>query len=524
MKKRWHMLTAAALTAALLIPAASGAAQAPWEQDAPDLALYEVRTYTGSGEAGYAEGDREDAAFRMPGSLALMPEGGLLVSDTGNQRLRVVREAQTRLLAGAHYAIGDSGQLAGAFADGTGAEAFFSTPTGIALRDDGTVLVADADNHAIRAVAPDGTVRTVAGDGLIGNEDGKTAEARFYYPTDVAIAPDGAIYVADTLNHTIRRISDGRVTTIGQHSDRVTQLVPGYAEPIGDYADGPLEQALFNEPSGLALDSKGNLYVSDTGNQRIRYIDFAAGTVSTVAGTAGAYEALSPYAEGGYADGPAAQARFQAPRGIVALEDGALLIADSGNHAIRLLSEGEVRTIAGTPGDAGSADGVASAAGFDRPVDVALGPDGVIYVADLGNNRIRTIAPYAYPAALQREDEVQLLYGADRLETDTAPVIAKGTTFVPVRVIAERLGYTVEYRDGEAVVTKGGRTYTLRQGSTRVAIVDASGIAAQAELLAAPVMRNNRMLLPVRFFAEEAGLDVQWLPDVRAVLLRDSLF
>src|SRR5690606_31399205 len=132
--------------------------------------------------------------------------------------------------------------------------------------------------------------------------------ARFYAPSDVAAAADGTLFVADTLNHVIRKISpDGTVSTLNAPSDRVVQARGGLAEPSGDFNDGPLAEAKFNEPHGIVIDSKGNLIVSDSGNQRIRYIDLQKSRVSTLAGGTGnvVYEPFEVYAFGAYQDGPA---------------------------------------------------------------------------------------------------------------------------------------------------------------------------------------------------------------------------
>ena len=116
----------------------------------------------------------------------------------------------------------------------------------------------------------------------MGLKDGKSKDALFHEPQDIAVTKDGILYVADTLNHVIRRISpDGEVTTIGAPSTRAVQIRAGVVALAGDYKNGSLAEARFNEPAGLALDGKGNLYVSDSGNHVIRYIDFGKGTVST---------------------------------------------------------------------------------------------------------------------------------------------------------------------------------------------------------------------------------------------------
>lgn len=148
------------------------------------------------------------------------------------------------------------------------------------------MYVADSANNAVRKVDTNGQVTTLGGNGVPGKKDGKGADASFNHPSDVAVTADGIVYVADSLNHVIRKIAtDGTVSTLNAASTRTILIRPGEASFAGEYQDGSLSEAKFNEPAGLTLDSKGNLYVSDTGNQRVRYIDLQAGTVKTVAGS-----------------------------------------------------------------------------------------------------------------------------------------------------------------------------------------------------------------------------------------------
>lgn len=196
---------------------------------------------------------------------------------------------------------------------------------------------------------------TIAGDGIRGNADGATARARFSDPFAIAVARDGTLYVADAgETNRIRRIdAEGNVTTL-----------PG----------------TFDTPSGLALDKAGNVIVADTGANMIRRID-AMGAVTTLAGDGTA----------GFRDGAAAQARFDGPIGVAADDKGNVYVADSYDDRIRLITpDGQVRTLAG--GDApGFADGQGAAAAFDTPTALALDRDGALLVADTGNDAIRKI-------------------------------------------------------------------------------------------------------------------------------------
>src|SRR5215213_4187552 len=210
-------------------------------------------------------------------------------------------------------------------------------------------------------------VTTVAGDGSPLLRDGK--QASFSDPYAVAVAADGTIYVADAgESNRIRKISpDGNVTTLAGGSE--------------GFADGAGTSASFNTPSALALGPDGNLYVADTGNNRIRKIT-PAGTVSTVAGNGSA----------GYVDGPAAQAQFNGPIGLAVSKGGDIYVADTYNDVIRMITtEGNVTSIAGG-GRPGYADGDQAVALFDTPSGIIVVEDSSLIVADTGNRRLRKVS------------------------------------------------------------------------------------------------------------------------------------
>ncbi|MFD0714053.1 stalk domain-containing protein [Paenibacillus sp. GCM10027626] len=527
--RRINKLAAAVLSVSFLAwgpgMAAAAAAGKVKNEVLDNRAGYEVITEAGTGEVAFRDG--AGGAFYLPSALLYESKAKrLLVADTYNQRLRAVENKRISTVAGTDLGTDERGAAAGGLQDGVGKTAAFDHPAGIAADSKGKIYVADSGNHAIRAVDAKGQVSTVAGNGLLGFKDGKGEAARFYNPLDVAVAADGTIYVADTLNHVIRKIAGDTVTTLNAPSTRVAEVFPGLVEPAGDYADGPLKSAKFNEPSGLAIDGKGNLYVSDTGNQRIRYIDFAAGTVTTVAGGEQgklAYPARSLYAEGGFADGAAAEARFNAPRGLAFTPDGGLLIADSLNHVIRYLYNDEVITVAGQPGESGKADGPALAAAFNRPLDVERLGDGRFAVADSGNSLVRMIIPFQLPAGGMTASGYKLVYNKELLTADAPPIAKNGTIFVPVRVLTERLGYSVAYRSGQAILGGKDVNYTVEIGSKNVAKTAVkAGQKTFVALAEAPFSRQNRLYVPVRFFAEELGLDVKWLAKQQTILIRDT--
>jgi len=246
--------------------------------------------------------------------------------------------------------------------------------------------VADSGNGTIRKVTAAGVVTTLAGTaGIAGYANGTGAAAQFNDPQGVAVDSSGNLYVTDYYNQVIRKItSAGVVTTLA-----------GAAGTAG-YANGTGTAALFNGPTGVAVDAGGNVYVGDTSNEVIRRIT-PAGVVTTLAGAAGTV---------GYANGTGTAAMFSAPEGVAVDTSGNVYVADVNNDVIRkITSAGVVTTLAGAPIVTVSqtltgtntinnyADGVGASAIFYNPIGVAADANGNVYVADFNNYLIREITP-----------------------------------------------------------------------------------------------------------------------------------
>ena len=311
------------------------------------------------------------------------------------------------------------------FSDGSSNNASFSNLMGLATDSAGNIYVADSRNNRIRKVSPDGTVTTIAGSGKDGSADGKGTSASFFFPVAVAAGANGNVYVADTHNSLIRKIApDGLVTTlVGRNqpvkkdlSDSLQKLDNPYGIAVGkdgtiyftDWAkdlvckispDGKLSEvagdgspgsvdgkghaASFYLPEGIAVDGNNNLYIADCYNNTIRKID-PNGVVTTLAGRAFKRNQ-------GSKNGKGATASFNHPCGIAVDKKGNVYVADVGNNKIRKITpDGMVTTYAGT-GKRGAANGDANKASLNRPFGVAVDGAGNVYVADYQNNLIRKI-------------------------------------------------------------------------------------------------------------------------------------
>ena len=320
---------------------------------------------------GYADGPGTNALFNYPNGTVVDGSGNVYVADAFNNLIRKVTAAGVvTTFAGDVYDLTNGSWNIG-YADGTGEAVQFSNPSGVALDGAGNLYVADSGNNLIRKISPAGVVTTLAGrtNGLaahnnnaggFGYVDGPGDTALFYGPSSVAVDGAGNVYVADEGNNLIREITpDGVVSTLAGDTNGLT----------AGYADGPGGTALFNSPTGVAVDGSGNVYVADRGNNRIREIS-PEGVVSTLAGGG----------PGLFADGLGATASFQAPISVAVDRFGTVFVVDQDNNLIRQVTPaGVVSTLAGdvydltnTGYNAGYADGPAATALFNIPAGVAV--------------------------------------------------------------------------------------------------------------------------------------------------------
>lgn len=308
-----------------------------------------VDVLAGDGQLGSVDGEAAAARFSDPFGVAVGPDGAVFVADAGeSQRIRQVSVDGTVLTL--------AGSTAG-FADGTGSAARFETPSGIALGTDGALYVADTGNDAIRRVTAGGVVSTVAGGHGAGFRDGIVLDAQFNGPVGVAVDPAGRIIVADTYNDRVRAIErGGSVTTIAGSGQQ-------------GLLDGPALQAQFDTPCGIAIDRAGNIFVADSGNGVIRKID-ASGNVSTLD--------LSPL--GTY---------LVRPLGVAVDEDGVVYATDDRGRIVEITPGRGSRVVAGSI--AGFANGSGESARMRGAAAVAVAGRGRLVVTDPRNALVRLV-------------------------------------------------------------------------------------------------------------------------------------
>lgn len=327
---------------------------------APVAPIGNVTTLAGSGTATFTDGTGALASFNHPYGVTVAGNGNIFLADGDNNRIRqITPQGIVTTLAGSTM---------GAWVDDTGSAARFNIPGGLAIDATGTTLyVPEFLNNRVRKVTvPGGVVTTLAGDDMGAWVDGPKAIARLNQPLAVGVDSAGNTYVADYANNRIRKITAaGDISTVA-------------GSGAADFAEGIGEQASFNSPAGIVVVG-GNLYVSDTGNNRVRKIVIATREVTTFAGSGAAT----------FADGTGTAAGIAKPTGIaVHVATGDFYFNDSGNAKVRRITPaGVVTTLAGDLD--GYADGLGTAALFRSLQGIAVSAVGEVYIADYNNHRVR---------------------------------------------------------------------------------------------------------------------------------------
>jgi trimeric autotransporter adhesin len=391
-----------------------------------------MTTVAGTGVAGFSNGSATSAQLNFPAGLALDASGNLYIADSVNNRIRKLTPA------GVLSTVAGNGTAAFAGDGGPATSASLNSPFGVAVSTSGEIYIADLNNHRIRRVFSDGNISTYAGNGTAGfaGDGGAAISAQFNNPTGVALKADDTLFVADFANNRVRRISSSGIVS--------TYAGNGTAGFGGD--GGVATSASLRSPQGVLLDAAGNLYIADRDNQRVRRVapnGSVSGAIVTIAGsgTAG-YSGDGGLAGSANLDSPASVAldaagnlfiggfggriRFVTPAGIIGTAAGAgnkefgvgdggtaagaklagprsvafdaagnAYVADYGNHRLRkITAAGVISTVAGT-GTAGSAGdgGAATSAQLNGPYGVAVDAGGNVYVSEYGGHRVRKITP-----------------------------------------------------------------------------------------------------------------------------------
>ena len=383
---------------------------------------HNITTIAGSLSAGSTGdgGPAKAALLNYPFSIAVDAAGDVYIADFSNDEIREITAGATPTINTIAGNIKLGGTLAGD--GGPATSAGLNGPVSVAVNSSGAVYFADLLNNRVRYISQ-GLINEVAGADHAQGDGGKATAGYLYFPQGVAEDSAGNLYIADTNNNEIRKVTPAgiisTVATVGApqavvvdssgnlfvtSGNRVIKVDTKGNNTVfaGSTAEGfsgdggPASAALLNNPQGLALDSAGNLYVADAYNNRIREI--SAGNINTVAGSGGT--CLTPCNLGGFTGdgGPATSATLSVPYGVAVDSTGNILIADSNNDCVRKVTKGTINTVAGTCTKKGYAGdgGLATAALLAVPLGVAADASGNLFIADSDNNVVRVVGGFGY--------------------------------------------------------------------------------------------------------------------------------
>ncbi|GAB3625896.1 Serine/threonine-protein kinase PknD [Pandoraea terrae] len=331
-----------------------------------------ITTMAGNGTYGFSGdgGAATSALLAYPTGVAADAAGNVYIADQNNQRIRKVDTSGTITTIAGNGTYGFSGD------GGAATSAQLDSPAGVAADAAGNVYIADNSNSRIRKVDTSGTITTIAGNGTpsFSGDGGAATSAELSFPFGVAVDAAGNVYIAAFGNQRIRKVdTSGTITTIAGNGT------------VGFSGDGgAASSAQLTNPTGVAVDAAGNVYVADRDNQRVRKVD-TSGTITTIAGNG----TLTFGGDGG----PATSAQLLSPDGVVVDSAGSVYISDKGNARIRRVDiAGTITTVAGSgvPGFSGDG-GLATAAQLNSPGGISVDPSGNVYDADQSNNRVRRI-------------------------------------------------------------------------------------------------------------------------------------
>lgn len=384
--------------------------------------------------AGAADGVGESASFNYPSAMVMDADQNIIVADTGNHLIRKVT------LTGVVTTIAGSGS---GFLDGNGTNAKFNTPASVAVDSANNIFVADFLNNAIRKITPNGDVTTFAG-GTQGYQNGVGTAARFYKPSDVAFDSLGNLFVADSWNWSIRKITPGAVVSFFAGGNSYGHL------------DGNGVNAQFKFPYSLAIDSQNNIFVADPDDYTIRKITPAQDVTTFAGGLQGSV------------DGTGTSARFNAPTGLFIDKQDTLYLADSGSSNIRKITSLAVVTTL-YDNSTRNKDGNGRFAQFDRPTSIVQDSLGNFFIADSGNKRIRKMSA---------DGNVTTFAGSTTGNTDATGIAAQFNTISAIAIDSADNIYVSDYGNYSIrKITPQGVVTTLAGGTS--GNTDGQGTAAR---------------------------------------------
>lgn len=379
---------------------------AVYRVDAANKITLAAGTGAGLGEITGDGASAEMARLQAPAAVAYDREGNLYIADERAHRIRRVTPA------GLITTVAGNGRAAYSGDGGPADKASLNAPRGIAFDANGFLYVADSGNNAVRLISPSGAITSAAGNGFSGfrGDGGPATAAQLNAPSAIAVDPNTSeIFIADTGNHRVRRISRAGLIATAAGTGTAGMAFEGSAAVF----------AQLNEPRGVAIDAVGNIYIADTGNNRIRRID-RTGLLTTIGDTP-----------------------FTAPRGVAAALDGSIYVADTGKNRICQIFDNKVVHVAGAETAGFGGDGAyAKAAQFQTPVALAFDSQGNLAVADMGNGRIRQLRPEALQISVFEEGP-RIFHAATGAETPVAAGMLAtliGEGFGPAQPASAALG------------------------------------------------------------------------------------
>jgi len=483
-----------------------------------------ITTVVGDGVEGYSgDGGPATSAELGPIGVAIDAAGNIYIADTNN----LIRKVDT---SGIITTVAGNGSYSFSGDGGPATSAALGNPTGVAVDASGNLYIADTQNDRVRKVDNSGIITTVAGNGnyaSIYTGDGGPATSAMIYPKGVAVDASGNLYIAETTDNRILKVDKSGIIT----------TVAGYSSTVGYGGDGgPATRAMLNYPLGVAVDTFGNLYIADTGNNCVRKVD-TYGIITTVAGY---------WAKGYSGDhGPATHAMLNYPTSVAVDASGNLYIADLKNYRVRKVdTSGTITTVAGNGIPNYSGDGgPAVYAELGYPYGVAVDTFGNLYIID--TNAIRKVtAPIPSSSATGQTaiiftvGQKSYTVGGQSFAMDASPFISNGRVLVPVRYLADALGAQISLGwrvvvapDTVAQVINIARdmiTVSLTIGSTNMESSISTGYGPPtvktSQMDVAPIIINGRTFLPARYVTDVFGCTISWNEASQTITISQQTF